>query len=218
MSERNKQEITLYDGVTPVAVASSTDATPIVVTTSTNHGFNTGDRVLVYGHTTNIAANGIRKVIVLSPTTFSLQGEFSGTNVVGSGAGAGSGGIAVKAPPILLTQDFVNIELQLDTANSASLTLQAVISEGKPASAQTSPRYDFMDFGETQAPSNPWGFIQLVDVSTNLPLDGATGIVLTGTDFHKNYEVNGNLQKYFTVIPTAWTVGAITLKAILSSI
>src|ERR1035437_8628694 len=95
-----KQEITLYSAVTPVAVTSSTDATPIVVT-ATAHGLVTGDRVLIVGHTTNIAANGIFKVTVVSSSTFNLLDELTGASVAGSGAGSGSSGLLVKAPPVL---------------------------------------------------------------------------------------------------------------------
>lgn len=40
------------------AITSSTDATPIVVTTADDHGLATGDQITIFGHTTNVAANG----------------------------------------------------------------------------------------------------------------------------------------------------------------
>lgn len=217
MSYPNKQEITLYDAVTPVAVTSSTDATPIVVT-ATAHGFQTGDRVLIYGHTTNIAANGIFKVTRLTANTFSLQDEFSGANVAGSGAGAGSSGICVKAPPVLLVQDFRNIVLEFATAGSATVTMKIAGSSGIPESAASpisSPRWDFVNFAATVIPKNGYTFLQAINLDTAAAINGATGVVVAGTDINNQYEVNVNTMKYLTVFPISWSQGAITVKAIL---
>ncbi len=89
-----------------IAITSSTDATPIVVTSAT-HGFVTGDSIVVAGHTTNVAANGTWVVTVLTPTTFSLNGS------VGSGAGAGSGGTATYPVGTGLGCDVLGITLEV---------------------------------------------------------------------------------------------------------
>lgn len=75
-----------------VSISSSTDATPIVVTTSSNHGFNNGDYVRVYNHSTNTTANGTWKVANKTLNTFELTEPETGANSVGAGGGAGSGG------------------------------------------------------------------------------------------------------------------------------
>ncbi len=75
-----------------VTISSSTDATPIVVTTSTNHGLNNGDYVRVYDHSTNTTANGTWKVANKTLNTFELTDAETGANSVGAGAGAGSDG------------------------------------------------------------------------------------------------------------------------------
>lgn len=209
------QEITLYDAVTPVAVTSSTDATPIVVT-ATSHGLVTGDRVLIYGHTTNIAANGIFKVTKLTDNTFSLQDEFTGANIAGSGAGAGSSGLLVKAPPILLTTGYRNIVFQVFTSGTATTTLKVAGSLGKSKQYQSSgPRYDFVNMGATVNPANPYTFIQAIDLDTAATLNGAIGFVASGADISKQYEVNINAMKYLTVFPVSWTQGSITVKALM---
>lgn len=213
----NKQEITLYDAVTPVAVTSSTDATPTVVT-ATAHGFVTGDRVLIIGHTTNIAANGIFRVTKLTADTFSLQDEVSGANVAGSGAGAGASGICLKAPPVLLVSDYRNIIVQTNTAGTATTTIKFAGSLGKPnALAQTSPRYDYPNFAGTVSPANPYTFLQAINLDTAAAINGATGIVVAGTDVNMQHEINTNAQKYFTAFPVTWTQGAITMKAIVTT-
>lgn len=213
----SRTEKTLYSAVTPVAITSSTDATPIVVT-ATAHGLATGDRVLIYGHATNIAANGIYKVVVLTSSTFQLTDELTGAPIAGTGGGAGSGGILVPAPPVLLCTDYRNIVISVETAGSATVTMKIAGSLGKPeASSLTSPRYDYPNIGATVIPANPYTFLQIIDLDTAASVNGATGIAVTGTDIAKQYEVNINAQKYLTVIPISWTQGAITVKALLTS-
>ena len=68
-----------------VAIASSTNATPIVVTTASAHNLTTGDRVTVTGHTVNTAANGTWLITVTGATTYSLAGS------VGVGVGGATG-------------------------------------------------------------------------------------------------------------------------------
>jgi hypothetical protein len=209
------REITLYDAVTPVAVTSSTDATPIVVT-ATAHGLVTGDRVLIYGHTTNIAANGIFKITKVDANSYSIQDEFTGASVAGSGAGAGSSGVMVKAPPILLTTGYRNIILQVFTSGTATTTLKVAGSLGKGYTAGlTSPRYDYVNMAATVSPSNPYTFLQAIDLDTAAAVNGATGFVATGADLAKQYEINVNAMKYMTVFPITWTQGVITVKALM---
>lgn len=213
----SRTEKTLYSAVTPVAVTSSTDATPIVVT-ATSHGFTTGDRVLIYGHTTNIAANGIYKVVVVTANTFQLKDELTGASIAGSGAGAGSSGLVVAAPPVLLVTDYRNIVLQVSTSGSATVNLKVAGSTGKPeASSLTSPRYDYPNFAATVIPANPYTFLQAINLDTAAAVNGVTGLAVTGTDINNQYEVNTNVVKYLTVFPATWTQGAITVKAIMTS-
>lgn len=69
-----------------VAPASSTNATPIVITRN-NHGLVTGDTVVITGHTVNTNANGTWTVTNLTSNTFSLDGS------VGNGVGGATGTI-----------------------------------------------------------------------------------------------------------------------------
>lgn len=56
----------------PVSVASSTNANPIVITTSAVHGFTSGDTVEILNHLVNTNATGTWVVTVLTTTTFSI--------------------------------------------------------------------------------------------------------------------------------------------------
>lgn len=207
---RNSIEYTIFDGVTPQTITSSTDATPIVVTKA-SHGYATGDVVAIFGHTTNIAANGIRRITVLNSSTFSLQDPYSGVDVAGSGAGAGAAGVMLKMGALPLVQDYRHAELQVTSAGTSTWTFKLMGSLGK-LRADASVHTDCPNFGGTQGKTNPWGYIQLVDLADGSTVDGATGIATTGTDISKVYEVNTNGLKWLALLPTAWTQGSITAK------
>lgn len=210
------QSVNLFNAVTPVTVTSSTDATPIVVT-ATAHGMVTGQRVLIYGHATNVAANGIFKVGVTTTNTFQLLDEITGVAVAGSGAGAGSGGICMAAPPVLFVKGFRNIILQVGTSGGATMTLKAAGSLGRTGTAATAPRLSLPNMGGTVSPANPYNFLQLIPLDTDTALAGNTGIVLASTDVNNNYEVNTNALEWFTFFPTAWSGGVLTVKALLTT-
>ncbi len=212
---KNTQEYTIWNSVTPIAITSTTDATPIVVT-ATSHGLATGDRVMIYGHTTNVAANGYYTITYVSANTFSLQDRDTGTSIAGSGAGAGGAtGRMVVAPKIINVKDFRNAVVSLITAGTATLTVGFAASNGKLIEDTTSNRNDTPNFAGTLSDTNPYSFVQVVNLEDATAIDGGTGVAVAGTDINKNYEVNINGLKYLTLVPTAWTAGAITAKIML---
>ncbi len=216
MYQRQTKEYTIWNSVTPKTITSSTDATPIVIT-ATSHGFATGDLVLIYGHTTNVAANGIFSVVKVDANSFQLKHRYTGASIAGSGAGAGASGIAVVAPKILLVSDFRHAVLSIQTASSATTTIKVAGSIGQLVADDTAGHGDTPNFGATTSDTNPYQFVQLVDLDTAATLNGATGIVVAGTDINKQYEVNINVLKYLTLIPVTWTQGAITAKILLAT-
>jgi hypothetical protein len=69
----------------PVAISSSTNATPTVVTTAAAHGLAVGDTVEIASHLVNTNANGGWEVTVVgSTTTFTVA---VGANGVGTASG-----------------------------------------------------------------------------------------------------------------------------------
>lgn len=68
-------------------ISGATQANPVVITTSADHGFANGDRVMIAGITGMVELNGNDYLVtVLTPTTFSLQNR-DGTsgNINGTG-------------------------------------------------------------------------------------------------------------------------------------
>lgn len=212
MSRRNGGSVVFWNGVTPVAVTSSTDATPIVVT-ATAHGLVTGDLVQINGHTTNVAANGVFKVVKVDDDSYNLTDINTGADIAGTGAGAGASGVMVVAPRVAFVKDWRNIVLSVETSGSFNGTFKLAGSLGKLKSDDTNKQGTTPNFGATQSKSNPYAFVQAINLDTATAINGATGITSAGTDLHNMYEVNVNGLTYFAPVFTAWTAGTVTVKA-----
>jgi hypothetical protein len=93
------------DAVAPVtaAVSAASNTAPIIITTSAAHGLATGDRVFIAAVGGNTNANGIRRVIVLTSTTFSIHNEKTGAAIAGNAAYTSGGTVQ----PILRMADVV---------------------------------------------------------------------------------------------------------------
>lgn len=76
-----------------IAISSSTNASPIVVTTSAAHGLAAGDYVSITGQAGNQATNGVWKVgTVASATQFEIL-QMDGANTTGSGVSNAAGSV-----------------------------------------------------------------------------------------------------------------------------
>ena len=98
--------------------------------------------------------------------------------------------------------DWSNIELNIATANSANMTVKV----------QTSDQDD-VDFNAAQSSTNRWDYMQLKLLTDNTTYNGVTGIVASGSDIYKQYEVNMNGKKWLTAIITSYTAGNLNLTA-----
>lgn len=87
-----------YKSYTPnlaVNIQSSTSASPIVLTTATTHGYQTGQQVVVVGHLVNTNANGTWTVGAVTANTLALTGS------TGNGIGAATGTVTrIQTPAI----------------------------------------------------------------------------------------------------------------------
>lgn len=92
-------------------ITSSTNATPIVVTTAVAHGFTNGDLVYVDGITTGTSGNGLWTITAASGSVFSLTDPVSGANAVGNGVG--SGGYCVNLGPSTSADFFDDFDAAL---------------------------------------------------------------------------------------------------------
>lgn len=185
------------DAVAPRTITSSTNASPIVVTFN-GHGLVTGDKITIFGHETNTAANGTWTVTKVTDNTFSLDGS------TGNGVGGNTGCFAKQAN-IALCEDFdaAVLSISTDGGGDAAMTVKVVASDSE----------DIPDFAGTQAPDNHYDYVEVIDLEDGSAIDGDTGFVVATADNTVRYEANTSGQKWITVIPTAGTEGEVTITA-----
>lgn len=104
-----------------VNIASSTNASPIVVTTSTTHAFKVGQTVTISAHTTNTAANGTWVVSAISSNTLTLSGS------TGNGVGGATGTVSLLTPTLIgYDYNAVPRDVQVATESWRLLTTDVV--------------------------------------------------------------------------------------------
>lgn len=126
---------------TAVAITSSTNATPIVIT-KTAHGFSNGDVITVYGHAVNTAANGTWMVANKTANTYELAGYWDGTTnqnpSVGNGVGGATGFASKQVGRIYFRNDATagqNLYYCTDSTGSPAWTQQLNSGAGGASSA-----------------------------------------------------------------------------------
>lgn len=195
---RDVKNYTLLDAAAPRAIASSTNASPIQVTTAAPHGYATGDKVTIVGHLVNTNANGSWVVTVTGASTFTLDGS------TGNGVGGASGTHAPQAR-VAFCADHRHAVLSFDSdgGGDAAMTVKVVgsIQKQKP------------DFAAPQGPDNQYEYLQMLDLQDGSALDGDTGIVLAAADVNRMFEVNVNGLQWLSVIFTDGTEGELTVRA-----
>jgi hypothetical protein len=165
-----------------ISLVSSTNASPISITAN-DHGYSSGDTVIVTGHTTNTNANGTWEITVTGTNTFTLN------NSTGNGTGGAAGTVR------LINNSVIRLASSL-TQNIASF---GNIGEGRTAwtaSANATATLSTTDFKEGNCSDS----IAVVAAFT-------TGLVA-----YKNLGTTLNLSNYqqisFWIKQTAGTVAS----------
>ena len=102
------------------AITGATNATPIVVTSS-SHGYSNGDWVHIWGVGGNTNANGIFKVANVATNTFELIDPITGANIAGNGSYTSGGYV-----------------MNLDTVQYLSNVSSGVVSTSSALASKTS--------------------------------------------------------------------------------
>lgn len=89
-----------------IAISSSTNATPIVVTVGSTTGIANGDYVMIARHTVNTNAVGVWKVAGVTGTTINLT-HADDTNSTGNGVG-GATGFVVRLDKVFVSDLAAN--------------------------------------------------------------------------------------------------------------
>lgn len=152
-----------------IPITSATKANPCIVTTTVPHGLTTGQVVVGSGNT--LAApdiNGELIVTVLSPTTFSVGVNTSGSSGAGTGgqvvlASTVNGGIGIFHVTSLVLGGYTNLSLSVDHSVDGAawnqLAVQIVTTVGGfrvlVAAGTTVRRYLRAAYGYTGAGAGP---------------------------------------------------------------
>lgn len=67
-----------------------------------------------------------------------------------------------------------------------------------------------IDPTQSSSSTNPWDYIEVVDLQNGVTIDGDTGISFTGAD-NRMFEVNINAQSWVTPVATSYTTGTIQI-------
>lgn len=113
----------------------------------------------------------------------------------------------------IFAQDYRNIVIQLTAAVNSSLTYKF---QGALALANGSAP----DFGAARTEANPWEYVEAVDLQDGSAIDGDTGVVISNTAVDVNirlFEININCLDYVSIEITAYTDGALSASATLST-
>ena len=112
--------------VASVSAMSGNGVTPIAVTTSAAHGFNTGDQVSIQGALGNTNANTTATIIVTAPTTFTMTG------LTGNGTWSGTTTAQVTAELYALPSDFVALTSIETVVNGSNVYLRSYHNNERP--------------------------------------------------------------------------------------
>lgn len=107
---------------------------------------------------------------------------------------------------VLDVRDFRNCVVSIATASSANMTIKC-----QGAIGDTNPT-----FTSAASATNAWDYVQIVDLQNGSAVDGDTGVVLTGTDDCRQFEINVNSLDYVTFNVTALAAGSVTIKAVVT--
>jgi hypothetical protein len=118
-------------GATNLIVTGATNATPVEITTSTNHGLSTGDIVTVSGVRGNGGANVTSTITVTAANKFTLDGS-AGTAAYVSG-GVAEGGFLGQIDRIIQANTVPNGVLAT-TVSATSVTAPVVVDVWVPSS------------------------------------------------------------------------------------
>ena len=114
------------------SISSNTLANPTVVTTTTAHGYVSGDTVVISGSNSTPTINGSRVVTVISPTTFSVP-----VNVTTAGT---AGSVYNTSQPFIDTPEDVSLVYPVKLEGTLDL---ATVAMAKQFAATTEDSLDF---------------------------------------------------------------------------
>lgn len=164
------------------AITNATNATPIVIT-STSHGFSNGDTLMISGVGGNTAANGKFKIANVAANTFELTNYSTGANVAGNGAYT-SGGFAVDLTKDDNLDDIPSGARVATSGNLASKTVTNGVADAADVtwSAVSGDPSELVVIYKDTGVESTSRLIAYIDTATGLPVTPNGGDITVAWD------------------------------------
>jgi len=101
-----------------------------------------------------------------------------------------------------MVEDFKTVIMQLSGATTPTATIKFQVSYAD----------EMPDFSAAQSVTNPWDYIEVVDLQDGTVIDGDTGISFSGSADFRQVELNTNGARWVNAVITAYTAGDYTVK------
>lgn len=164
-----------------INIFSSTNASPISITTSASHSYSTGDTVFICDHTGNTNANGTWEITVTGSTTFTLTGSTG--NSIGT-----VGGTVRKA---------TNCVIRLASSLTENIASHGNVGEGRTVWTATTNNTATTTVGTKQG-----------NVGDSISIGAAFTTGLVAYKSFSTKDLSGYQQLSFYIYQTAGTVAA----------
>lgn len=191
----------IYHGATTLWADFTASATTQLLT-SVAHGLRIGDKVQVSnsggGLPGGLSASTNYWVCFVTADTFQLSATEMGSAITLTTAGTGTQTFKVKGK-VIYVDDFKHLELLIATSNNANFTMK--VQGTLEDTANT------IDFNSARSITNPWEYINIVDLNDRSTIVGDTGLAFAGLDDYRLFEINTNALSRITIDVSLWTAG-----------
>lgn len=164
-----------------LGISGATNASPIVITTASAHGYSNDDEVLIWGVAGNTAANGSWKIANVTSTTFELVGS------TGNGAYSGGTDYAINLNALEFLGD---ISAGARIAVSSALASKTITNGYFTANNPTFPtpsgdEFELLTMYKDTGDVNTSPLIMITAESPNFPFtpDGVNDVEIIISDF-----------------------------------
>lgn len=194
-----------------IVVTGATNATPIVITTPSAHGYTTGWEATIAGVTGNLEANGSFAITVLSSTTFSLTGT-AGAAAYVSGGKVIASPETVAFPPAATASQWETYAVAADTNLEPTHTVGTIGGDGE---------WDWDSLSQTDG-SWSWygGFVIIESVGAEAWVDDALAWgsdVYWGDDVAWGTNSSANIGGSIVAILKLWKTAGLWIRSVIVS-
>lgn len=118
-----------------------------------------------------------------------------------------NGAVANGVGKTIPATEFKNAIIELSSASSGSFVIKAQWAMGIGTLWNTAP-----NFGTSKSATNPWDYLEMIDLNDGSSIDGDTWITFAWTDDVRLFEVNINAMDFLNFEISSYTAGSVNLR------